>query len=322
MRKPEPLIPLTHHEMLANAATITRRGRNVDLPACDRAGRLIAFKAVSSHESGLEMRLVLDLSDPRGPALTQFVHHPSGREARLEVVGGAIDALVDAAFAQPVDRHFRESAGSVLADSYRIDLRRAPTPRLIGCAAKVRNLELEMDASSLYGVPVDLRIRPEPETIPPSLPDDVLAILGRAWQPLIKVRQGWKTSLKLPKGDPRRTRAALDGFARMVAQLETTLSRSPTAYHARHRRARWLTFVRRSQIFLVSFAVIAALPVIDATLLSDGRELHPFFQMLPPILLGGAILFWAWDMPRFEIPPRPRPLGLDAWTTDEPETNP
>lgn len=311
MRRRASLPPLTHHDMLRAASPLLRAGHHVDLTSTDRAARRIGFKAV--EEDGISHVLELDVGQSAAPRIRRVATDRSGLTATYELAGGALEALLEQLRAIAPADQFREVDGLSIAESYALDLKRSEAPRLVACNARLATLDVHLDAKTVIGEPMTLRLTPRPGRARPQLPDDVLAILGRDWQPLLAMSDQWKSAVRGKRHDPARTIVARERFTEAVRHLADVLAGSPADYHARFGTARWWAFLRRSQLILGCIAAIACLPVIDAVFLSDGRVLHPLFQLLPPVMICGVAAAWWREMPRFEIPPRPRPLAIARW---------
>ncbi|MEM9304311.1 MAG: hypothetical protein AAGE01_19525 [Pseudomonadota bacterium] len=308
--------PLTHHDILRLGAPVVRRGWRVDLAESDRTAGSIAFLP-SEPDPALKVGLRVDFHGRSGPKLVRTAAHADGAVAAYLVERGSLEAMLEALGSLPAAAQFRSTDQGVIADDFSLRLDREASPRLIGCCGRIGGLVLSLDAKTIMGEPMTLHIRPVDPERKPSLPDDLLAVLGPRWRPLIDHRGGWNCELKAPGKDPRRSIVARERFAQAMTHVDAVLASPPPRFHGAFLGARWRSFVRRSSIIWVPLLIVGSLPLIDWLFLTE-RQLHPLFQMSPPIIFAFLMLIWWRDMPRFEVPPLPRPVPDDAWQPGEP----
>lgn len=303
------LPPLTHHEIVSIVEPFARAGRQVDLPACDRDARRIAFKPIA-REGGLTETLLLDCRHAKRLLLERQLAHPSGLTATLGGGGDDAAALLAAIDAVPPGQHFREGAGWCIARSYELWLR-----DLFLCNAELEveglRLALTLKLPALRGVAGDITISAAPgHTL--ELPDDLLAVLGWDWARLQKKRGEWVSKLRLRGGALRRSRTAEAALERAAPHLVRVLAETPLQFHQRHLAARWGVVLRRS------------IPTATALTMIGGALLIPQFFDEPraagywmalhyvPIALL-ALSFRLQEMSQFEIPRWPRRPTVARW---------
>lgn len=325
--------PLTHHEILGLVEPFARRGRHVDLASTDRAERRLRFKpiehaAAPTPLAGARETLALENPQPGVYRLTRTIALPGGLEAALQAEGGSPGELLARIESVPAERQFRFGDGFAIAHSYKVepdpDAAAPPagaaddptddrTPlrlTLIRGAARLAGLSVDINAVTVRRYPPDIELTPDADrAIDP--PDDLLAALGWDWGRLRRVHAGWRSSLRVRGREPVRTRTIEAKLETTVAHLAQTLSETPQRFHERLRWARWLVTLRRGMPVLVSIALVAAAFSLTLIDVPDNSILHMLLFHSPPLLL--AIPFCMHDAPRLEIPPRPRPLPVDAW---------
>ncbi|TVR63607.1 MAG: hypothetical protein EA422_09010 [Gemmatimonadales bacterium] len=171
-----------------------------------------------------------------------------------------------------------------------------------------------LDASRTPGMPADLRLTAHPDG-DTEFPDDLVAVLGRAWRPLLSTDQGWKTTVKLPRREPGRSEVARERFLQTVAHLDRCWAGTPAHFHRRFRRQRWNVFRRRTiwmQIGAVS--VIILVWMFQQEEIAGGGILPLWVNSVPLLLLIGVFFFWSWDVPLLEFPPIPREPRTEGWS--------
>lgn len=320
--------PLTHHEILAIVEPFARRGVRVDLAASDRFGRRIAFRPderAADPGAGLPALRVSVSLEPRdgveGWRLVRAVEGPDGLRSTLSVVGGPPDALLAALDAVDVRRQIDAGLGWTLAVDQRLDLRGGaidPADAAAVDAARVpvlgtvrtHGLTLSMKVPPVSGISADIEIAIA-DSDPIVLPDDLLAVLGRAWGRLDRSGRGWTSHVGLSGAGAARLRDAEQRLRTMAAHVARTLSEPPARYHERLRAARWRTAARRSvplAACVVMIGAAAAVPSLDIA-----RE-SPIWMVIfnaPPLLL--VALFCLREMPRIEWPRAPRASRAPSW---------
>ena len=311
--------PLSHHDILALVEPFVRRGRPVDLPASDRLRRQLVFRPVShgADSSGNAALVeVLQLDQPAADRyrLTRTLTHASGVAARLVAEGAPPGELLARVEAIDVQRQFRKIGRFVIGLSYRLgggdglwrDDTTVDAPVLTDADARGAGILLTMEVSSVKGVPAELKLVEGGEgTV--ELPDDLLAVLGRS----LADQGGWRGTVRLRGRGVARSADAERKLEQTVAHLDRTLSRSPDAFHADWRAARWGVFLRRTIPVATCIGLILAAAAVPYFGISEDSVIHMLLFNSPPLLL--VLFFSMREMPRIELPPRPRRLSAAAW---------
>lgn len=309
--------PLSHHEIVALVAPFARRGRHVDLAASERAERRLVFEPPAGDDpspGAPRETLQLDVRDGGSYRLTRRLVHADGLEATLGAQGTDLEAMLAAIEAVPRDRHVVAGDGFVVARSYVIDDARAgrdAAPRLTEGRVRVDGLLLTLAVPGVRRVAADVALEPVAAGPKPALPEDLLAVLGWNWARLVPVRQGWTSKLRLRGDAARRTAAAEAALDLAAAHLARTLAEPPARYHERLRRQRWQVFLRRGIPTLTALSLFGGVGV--CSLFFDDLPMRVWVAMyhVPTVIV--AISFLLQELPRFEIPPWPRPLRGARW---------
>jgi hypothetical protein len=261
---------------------------------------------------------ILQLENPRPEVyrLIRTVTAGTGAIAKLTTDGANPGDLLARIETVPPERQFQRVADIPIAHSYRLE----PTAgmaddgtqpmRMVLTSAEARfdSLTLALKADTGRGYPAEIELLPQPDR-PLELPDDLLATLGWDWKVLHRRGTGWTGALRASRREPGRTRRIEIALERAVAHLALTLAEPPRRFHDRLVRARWTVVFRRMIPLLLSVALIAAASALTFV------ELPPEYVMmmmnLPPLLL--LMLFGMRELPRFEIPPMPRPSNAPSW---------
>ena len=293
-----------------------------------------------------ELALWRELAWPQGPAARLEGRCPDGSPAGLA-------ALLEAMLGVPPGRLFvlapAGSGGAALgALTQRLALRGEPGGRaepalvLKAAQAHVGGLTLRMSLSGVGGYPAEIELlRPVgaagtpgatagsatganssaissgPSSPPPvarRLPQDLLAVLGRAWEPLTELSRGWVARVTVRGEEPRRSREARAHFTRALAHVAATLAEPPARYHARHRAARWAVVGRGLTPWLVGLGIVAV--ALWARQRGGSSVLALLANVAPPLLMG--LFFVRREMPRIALPRWPARLADDAWPVPEP----
>ena len=320
--------PLTHHEILALAEPFARRGVRVDLAASDRFGRRIAFRPderAPDADAGLPALRVSVSLEPRdgvdGWRLVRAVESPDGLRATLSVVGGPPAALLAALDAVDVRRQFDAGPGWTLAIDQRLDLRDGaidPADAAAVDAARVpvlgtvrtHGLTLSMKVPPVSGISADIEIAVA-DGDPIELPDDLLAVLGRAWGRLDRSGHGWTGHVGLSGGGTARLRDAEARLRTVARHVALTLSEPPARYHERLRAARWRTAARRSVPLIACVVLIGAASAVPSLGIARESTMWMLIFNAPPLLL--VALFCLREMPRIEWPRAPRASRAPSW---------
>ena len=310
--------PLSHHDIVALVAPFARRGRHVDLAASDRAARRLVFKPPASDDAPAldapRETLELDARDGGSYRLTRRLTLGDGQSATLTAQGSDLDAMLAAIEAVPHDRHVVAGDGFVVVRSYVIDDLRAgrdAAPRLTEGCVRVDGLLLTLAVPGVRRVAADIALEPIVAGPKPALPEDLLAVLGWNWARLVPVRQGWTSKLRLRGDAARRTAAAEAALDLAAAHLARTLAEPPACYHERLRPQRWQVFLRRGIPTLTALSLFGAVGLFS--LFWDDVPMRVWVAMyhVPTVIV--AISFLLQELPRFEIPPWPRPLRGERW---------
>ena len=315
--------PLTHHEILTLISPFTRRGWQADLAASDRAGRKLAFKSIvhpadGDDEPSLRVTLLLDAEAAKGFRLvrTVAIDEISGAKAirgpvsTLTVEGADVEALLNRTEAVPLRRQIKLYTGIPLARSYIIDAEATGGPCFVEAKARIRGLTLEAQADRKRGMPVDIKFTADPgEEL--RLPEDLIAVLGWRFRPLVHIVSYWRGTIKVARREPERTAEIEFDLGRLVTHLARTLDQPPAAFHGHYRQARWRVTFQRAIPMVLGIALLAATPLIRFLDLEGNSILRMLIFHAPPILL--VSFFIMREMPRLEIPPVPRPLRNRAW---------
>jgi len=317
--RPKPGIapqPLSHHEILRLVEPFTRRGRHVDLAASSRAERRLVFKPVAltaemlGYASATE---VLGLENPRSDfyRLIRTLTLPSGIAATLSTEGPHPAELLARIEAVPPPRQFQSVADLVIAQSYRLEQSGGAQQMVLTWAeAQLQSLTLALHAETGKGYPAEIELLPPQDSVL-DLPDDLLATLGWDWRVLRRRGSGWTGSLRLPRNEPERSRRIERRLQEAVAHLARTLAEPPRRFHQRFLRARWGVVFRRIIPLLACMALIAGTVALTlADIPQDSMILMMIFNFPPLLMLA---LFGMRELPRFEIPPLPRPSSAASW---------
>lgn len=325
-----PDAPLTHHEILAIVEPFARKGRRVDLAASDRFARRIAFRDVeraadaAAGQPALRESTALEPREGGGWRLVRtLVASAAGPASTLTVSGAEPAALLAAMDAVDARRQLDAGPGWTLAVDQRLDFSKAAidpssaasvAAALVPLRGTVRTdgVELTMKVPSVSGISADIEIAIA-EDDPIQLPDDLLAVLGRAWGRLDRSGRGWTSHVGLSGGGAARLRDAEAKLRTMAAHVARTLSEPPARYHERLRAARWRTAARRSVPLLAAIALIAAAAALPSLGIARDSTMWMLIFNAPPLLLVG--FFCLREMPRIELPRAPRVPSAPSWRT-------
>ena len=299
--------PLTHHQIIALVEPFTRRGWAVDLPASDRAQRRIDFRARQLDDMDATLRL--SVPEPGHFELTRTLRGADGLQAELHAEGPQPAELLERIEAVPAQRQFHQG------DSVRCALRqRLPRERgdlvLREAEARLPGLSLQMRLSGVSGYPAELELRRD-EGAAIDLPDDLLAVLGRAWSHLGAVRGGWQGSVMLRGKEPRRSADAEARLQQTLQHLARTLAEPPARFHERHAGARWRVALRGTVPLAVCGAIVGTAVLLQGGDAGSRSALGLLANVTPPLLMG--LFFLRREMPRIAWPRPPRCPAATAW---------
>jgi hypothetical protein len=303
--------PLTHHQIMTLVEPFARRGRHVDLAASNRVERRLVFKP-TPHGDGLHETLTLEQPDDRFFRLTRQLRRDdgSGLQASLMAEGADAGMLLQRIDAVAAQRQFRAGDGLDTALSFRLDggsaalILTETTTRLgdytLACRVpRTRTMAAELELSA----PADSAV---------ALPEDLLAVIGWDWSPLRRGKPGvWTGKVRLRGKEPRRSSSAERKLERTLRHLVATLSRPPADFHALHAGARWVAALRRGIPLLTVAGMIGGVMMLPRAVVDEFSPLRLMMFNLPTLLL--AVAFSMQELPRFEIPPWPRPLKPSDW---------
>jgi len=311
--------PLTHHEIMELVAPFSRRGRHPDLAASDRLVRRLAFRAVEHGDAvpglpGLREELQLQNPRPGSHLLTRVLSLPGGPEAVLEAEGSDPGELLDRIGSVAPARQLGRGPGFVLARSHRVEAAGStPPPRLVltRAVAQFDALVLKLRVPAVAGIPASIElVGDESRTL--ALPDDLLAVLGWAWDRIVPVRAGWSSTLRLSGSGPARSADAEDKLQRTVQHLARTLTEPPRRFHERALRARWRVSFQRT----IPLGTCAALVGVGLVVPQMGLAQESLLRMLvfhaPPLLLVLGLCMR--ELPRIELPRWPRASRAASWS--------
>jgi hypothetical protein len=222
----------------------------------------------------------------------------------------------------PPERQFQVVADIPIARSYRLEpasgkpgdggqpLRMA----LTSAEARLDRLIFSLKADTGTGYPAEIQLTPQPD-VPPDLlddlPEDLLATLGWDWSVLRRRTTGWTGTLRAPRREPRRSRRIEIALEQVAPHLARTLEEPPRLFHERLARERWTVVLRRTMPLWVSVILIAAAGGMTFVDLPQDSIIRMMILNLPPVLL--VMVFSMREIPRFEIPPLPRPSPAPSW---------
>ena len=153
------------------------------------------------------------------------------------------------------------------------------------------------------------------------LPEDLLAVLGPQWRPLVNQGDHWKGVLRQLGKDVQRTVRAESFIQTALKHVSNTLSQPPAKFHDQFKQERWQVFVRRLKPVMVFVGILAMMPISWLLVSEGGVRMHPLALGLTPLLMVGVIALTTREIPIMEIPPRPAPLRADFWQPPNPDNS-
>ncbi|WP_020507568.1 hypothetical protein [Lamprocystis purpurea] len=315
--------PLTHHEILTLVEPFSRSGRQLDLAASDRPERRLVFKPREYPPKtlfGPTLTETLVLENPRSDLyrLVRNMHIPSGETATLRIEGSDPANLVERLDRIATQVHFQVCRGVTIARSYRLIYNPSSVRGVPGqdnlvlneAKADLGNIELTLDAGIGTRGPAEVHLTAKPEQVF-APPDDLLAVLGWSWRPLRPIKNGWRSLLRLPASEPKRTPALEQKLVQTVDHLALTLAEPPARFHQRFPVARWICVTRRLTGILVVVGLVAAGPLIMFMDLAPGSIWRFLAFHSPPFLMIG--FFMVKELPLMRPPRIPSPPPATAW---------
>jgi hypothetical protein len=320
-----PAPPLTHHDILARVPPFTAAGWRVDLAASDRTARRLVFRPVGdaaadavpqAPPAALRCELHAVFRADGSHDFTRQQIDADGLRSELNASGRDAASLLAAMAAVPLERHFAAGRGWTLARNFTladVGVGGQASLRFVQGQARLDGLTFTLKVPGTSIRSAELALVPTDDRPRPALPEDLLAVLGWPWARLLTERAGWKSRIRLPRGRQRRHEGAEAAFDLATTHLARTLHDGPAQWHPRHRRARWGVFLRRS---IPSLTVVLLLGIVlTATQLDIHVDRAPGLWVamyhVPTLLI--ALSFMLQELPRFEIPPLPRPLTALRW---------
>lgn len=154
---------------------------------------------------------------------------------------------------------------------------------------------------------------------PQDVPDDLLALLGAQWRPLIWQGGYWKTVLRQLGTEPGRSSLAREHGISAMMHLAAVKKTGPTEYHRLFAPARQRAWLRRLRPLMLLMAILATAPAFWAATKFTGFTLHPMAMGLTPLLLMGVVMMTSREFPIMELPAFPRALSARRWVFSKPD---
>lgn len=309
--------PLTHHEIMALAAPFARQGRQVDLAGSDRMARRLLFRPRPlADEPALSERLRLEDGERTRHRLLRELALPGGAVAELRADGDDPAELLALIEAVPPGTQWRRGEGWEMALGQRGTRADDGGVRVVVAwiDARVAGVRLRLTLPAVAGITAEFELE-APELV--ELPDDVLAVLGGGWSTLWRLGDRWRGHFRAPRGEPRRSAAALEQMQRAVEHLAFTLSEPPARFHERLAGARWRVAARRCVPLLAALGLIGLSFVVTSMDFARDSVWRMLIFNAPPILLALGVSLQ--ELPRFEWPRWPRPSEAASWRAATPK---
>ena len=314
-----PLQPMTHHEILGLVGPFARSGRHVDLATSDRLARRLVFRPVervlASRSSPVHEVLVLENPAAGAFRLHRQLRTDDGIEAELIATGTEPGSLLHAVDAVPPHTQIVDRGGVTVARSYRLDAGDGRASHggagiLTRAMADIHGLRASMVVPSQKGSRGELELGTT-SGVSADLPEDLLAVLGRRFSPLLARESVWRGMARLRGRGSARSRDAEEAFDQLIDHLAVTLAEAPGRFHERFVAARWIVVLRRLAPILVSIALICGVLALPRLGMAENSIYRMLLFNAPPLML--VLVFSMRELPRFEIPPMPRRSAAASW---------
>ena len=304
--------PLTHHQILALAEPFARRGHAADLASSRRARRRLAFlprvlaKPVADGTT-IRESLALECFESGAYRLVRTLEG-DGLVATLRVTGRDPAELLQATEAVAPDRHFTAGGAVPVALSYELDQERRRI--LTRGVLRTSGVEMTLVLTTVRGVAAEISLAAiDGQNL--ALPEDLLAVLGWDWSPLVRKGASWHARLRLRGTAEQRGRRAEVELARAGTHLARTLSEPPARFHERMHSVRWWVVARRTIPWLTVLALAGAAATLPRLLANPEPATVMLIFHVPTVLI--AFSFCLQEQAKFEIPPRPRRSTAPEW---------
>jgi hypothetical protein len=314
-----PSQPLSHHEIVGLIEPFSRAGYRADLGTSQRLDRRLAFQATRRTLSppgpdadaiGVSDTLVLESRAGGRYRLARELTPDDGPVARLWADGpdpGELLSRVEA-----IDPATLFDVGSGYRIAYRASTSDGPGGySLDEVAIHVGPWRMTVEADPVRGMAADVELACDPASSPVTLPEDLFAVLGRAWGLVRPAARGWTTTVRLRGRPPTRDASTRALVRAAAAHLAHTFQAAPDAFHERHQRERWRVTLRRMLPLAASVLLIAIGAACTRLDISNDATLRVLLMSSPPVLM---ILFFSLrEVPRIEFPPLPRVSNAGRW---------
>lgn len=353
--------PLSHHDIIKISAPMTRAGFKVNLTRCDRKQHYIEFEASTNSAEKSTTVYCLESDEDQKSHLVRVVVHESGLVSTLRASYSDLEHTLKCLATIATSRQLIVNDNFIIANSFVLTSTKPVDEtehalRLNFTCAQVAGMELRADISASGGMPADVRLLASgiaspnlrehlaDETILPldhraalalrqqsmssvindklsNLPEDLLAILGSQWRPLRFQGDHWKTLLRQLGTGARRSELAEKHVVEAIQHLYETAKRGPAKYHTDFHKARWQVYFRRLQPLMMLFAMLSIMPIAWLLVSTGTIGINPLALSITPLLMVGAIVLTAREVPVMEIPPTPRALTNKPWGTSSADIN-
>ncbi len=319
-------IPLTHHQILGLVAPFSRRGRQVDLAASDRAQRQLRFKPISHPNlpregESLTETLILEHPSDDQFCLRRILTDGTGLSSTLEIEGSDAGLLLEQIEAIDVSRQIVAVDDVHVARRYRLQPVAASEHQpahwrlqLTTAETLLEGAVLTFNAKTGRKMPADFELRAADDRRL-RVPADLFAVLGWEWRPMRQLGKFWRGSVRIAADEPERTSDVEAKLSQAVRHLAETLRSDPADFHAHWQSARWRVTFQRAIPMLIGIGLLGSAPLIQLLSLETASLARMLIFHAPPMLLIG--IFMLRELPVIEIPPMPRHLIGHDWIIDD-----